>query len=406
MTVLRDYQQEAVKRVMWELNTRPSGNAVISLPTGAGKSLVIAEIAKAVDRPLLILQPSKEILEQNLEKLLRHADRADVGVYSAAMGEKTVSRITLATIQSIYTKPELFSHVGLVIIDECHLVNPKSTGTMFRGFLAQIGSPKVIGLTATPWRMDTMYTPGDYGGFDIVTTTKVITRMKGIFWNRILYNISIAELIERGHLVKPTYYDNSKIRHSDIPRNKSASEFNLDAYEQLIQQDEERIVDTVVRAQAMSQSVLVFCLSVEQAQRFARVVAGSAVVHAKTTVKERTRVIEGFKSGAIKTVFNVSCLTTGFDHPELDCIILIRPTRSIGLYYQMCGRGVRLAPGKTTCKVIDFSGTVAELGKIESIRLERPGGGKWDIVSSRGTWHGRALYKFEKKEEKAVNFNF
>lgn len=403
---LRDYQQEAVNRVMWELKTRPEGNAVISLPTGAGKSLVIAEIAKMVDKPLLILQPSKEILEQNLEKLLHYVERTDVGVYSAAMGEKTVSRITLATIQSIYTKPELFAHVRLVIIDECHMVNPKSMGTMFRQFLSAIGDPKVIGLTATPWRMDTMYTPGEYGGFDIVTTTKIITRMRGLFWNRILYNVSIAQLIEMGYLVKPTYYDNSKIKHHDIPRNKSASDFNLDEYERLIQQDEERIVDTVVRAQAVSQSVLVFCLSVEQAQRFARVVAGSAVVHAKTTNKERTRVIEGFKDGTIKTVFNVSCLTTGFDHPGLDCIILIRPTRSIGLYYQMCGRGVRLAPGKTTCKIIDFSGTVAELGRIESIRIERPNGGKWDIISSRGAWHNRVLYIFEKKEEKEVSFNF
>lgn len=393
--ILRPYQQQAVSAV---LNDRIKGNPVLCLATGAGKSLVIAEVARALHKNILILQPSREILEQNLGKLLHYIPREEIGVYSASMGEKTIGKYTLATIQSIYTKPSDFAHFGLVIIDECDGLNPTDTGTMFQSFLESIGNPRVIGLTATPYRQSHMTVNYGQWNQERVTTTKVITRMKGqresMFWSRILCNVTMEDLIQQGYLCRPVYYNNASLRHNEIPLNKSQSEFDMEKYEQLIQKDEHKIMDAVIRAQAISKSVLVFCVSVEQAMRFARTVVGAEVVSAKTNGKERKRIVDGFKAGTIKTVFNVNCLSTGFDHPALDAIVMIAPTNSIRRYVQMCGRGVRIAEGKDHCKIIDFSGNYKRYGPVESVKLVRRGS-LWGLRSDTcDEWHGRELRRF------------
>ena len=133
------------------------GNDLLSLPTGSGKSIVIAEIANALNQDILILQPTKEILEQNKKKLMAYVDRKDIGVFSASMGEKEIRKYTFATIGSVYKVPERFAHFRLVLLDECHLLNPKATGSMFGRFLAGMNNPKVVGLTATPYRIFPTY---------------------------------------------------------------------------------------------------------------------------------------------------------------------------------------------------------------------------------------------------------
>lgn len=151
---LRPYQQEAINKIRWSMDNLADGNDIVVLPTGAGKSVVIAHLAKEIDSDVLILQPSKEILEQNFKKLSLYVDPSEIGIYSASMNDKTIGRYTFATIQSIYKKPEDFKHFRLVIIDECHLVNPKNNWGMFTSFLKAIGNPKVIGFTATPYRKE------------------------------------------------------------------------------------------------------------------------------------------------------------------------------------------------------------------------------------------------------------
>ena len=160
-------------------------------------------------------------------------------------------------------------------------------------------------------------------------------------------------------------------------------------------------MDGVSRLSAISHTVLVFCVSVEQATRFANVVKNSSVISATTPKKERTRIISQFKEGIIKVVFNVGTLTTGFDHPRLDGIVLIRPTRSLGLYSQMVGRIMRIHPDKKIARVVDYSGTTKSLGRAESIEIYQ-WGNKWDLASSKEKhWHGRELYriKIEKNEK-------
>ena len=391
---LRPYQQEAVNKLLWSQKF-PEPDICV-LPTGAGKSLVISDMAHRLNQPVLILQPSKEILEQNLDKMKSYVPESEIGVYSASMGRKDFGMFTFATIGSIYKKPQDFSHFRQVIIDECHGVNPKNLDGMFTQFLRGVGNPKVIGFTATPYRQDVMYQRTEYGELLTHTTTKLINRTKGRFWHRIMYNVNNADLVQAGYLVPLTYLDKSIFNHSEIPTNISKSDFNLDRWEEMMANFKDNVLEAVFFGMELAKSVLVFCTSVRQAEWLAGIVPGSAVVSAKTPKKERERVVSGFKSGAIQTVFNVGVFTIGFDHPTLGAIVLLRPTRSIALYYQMVGRGVRTAQGKKTCYVVDMSGTVKSLGRIETIKLVKRE--KWELESEKGSWHNRILYSFEIKQ--------
>jgi DNA repair protein RadD len=255
---------------------------------------------------------------------------------------------------------------------------------------------KVYGFTATPYRLDQMYTRTKTGEILTHTTTKLINRTKGRFWHRIMYNINSEDLMKEGYLVPLKYIDKSIIEHSEIPTNISKSDFDLEKYEKILEEKSDNILEAVYFGMKLAKSVLVFCSSVKQASHLCDLVANSAVVTAKTTKKDRTRIIKEFREGKIQTVFNVGVLTIGFDHPELGCIVLLRPTRSIGLYYQMLGRGVRPAEGKDHCKVIDMTGTVKQLGKIETIKLVKRN--MWELESEKGSWHRRILYSFLIKE--------
>ena len=387
---LRPYQEQAVSKLLW--SQKLEGADLCVLPTGAGKSIIIADLARRLNQPVLILQPTREILEQNYEKLTHYIEPIQIGIYSASMNRKDLGFYTFATIQSIYKKPELFAHFKMVIIDECHLVNPKNFNGMFTTFLKGIGNPKVIGFTATPYRLDHIYTKLKTGEILTHTTTKLINRTKGRFWHRIMFNINNEDLIKKGYLVPLKYIDKTIIEHENIPTNISKSDFNLEKYEEKIEKEKDSILEAVYFGMELAKSVLVFCSSIRQASNLCDLVTGSAVVTAKTKKKERTRIIKEFREGKIQTVFNVGVLTIGFDHPELGCIVLLRPTRSIGLFYQMLGRGVRPAEGKEFCRVIDMTGTVKQLGKIESIKLIKRD--KWELESEKGSWHNRILYSF------------
>jgi DNA repair protein RadD len=396
---LRDYQQQAIDKILWSMKLE--GNDLVSLPTGSGKSIVIAELAKRIDKEVLILQPSKEILEQNMAKLLLYVEPHEVGVFSASMGRKDISKFTFATIGSIYKKPELFQHIGLIIIDECHLVNPKNTGGMFTTFLKAIGKPKVIGLTATIYRNVLAYhlISGTWqqGEMECKTTLKLINRMKPFFWNRLMFNVDLGTLTDKGWLAPLKYEHRAFLTQEQIKFNKSESDFDLEDFERKLGNRQHQIAEAVMEAQTKYKSVLVFCSSVKQAEKMASLFLDAEVVSSKTKPKERERIINGFKDGTIQTVFNMGVLTTGFDHPALDCIILVRPTRSVALYYQMLGRGVRIAPGKTHCTVIDYTDTVKKLGELESIRLVKDDEKKWNLETSTGLWHGRKLYTWNIK---------
>jgi len=388
MYKLRSYQQKAVDKLMWSQGL--SGADLCVLPTGAGKSIVIAELAHKTNEHILIIQPTKEILEQNFNKLSSYVDKSEIGVYSASMDRKDIGLYTFATIQSIYKKPEEFNHFGYIIIDECHLVNPKDSNSMFMKFFRGIGNPKIVGLTATPYRLDTTYERLDRDTFIAHSGTKLINRMQGNFWKRIVFNINIGELIKLGHLTPLQYIDKTILDHAQISGNKSETDFDLQKYTVQLHDEMDKLLEAVLFAEELCKHVLVFCPTIEQAETMRNYIPGSGIVTSKTPKKVREKLIQDFRFGRVKTVFNVGVLTTGFDFPELDGIVLLRPTKSIGLYYQMLGRGVRKSPGKTACKVIDLTGTVKFLGKVETIKLERDK--MWELKSEKGSWHAKPLY--------------
>lgn len=394
---LRDYQKESLEKIKWALDL--PGNDLVVLPTGAGKSLVIAELSSYLDQDILILQPSVEILSQNREKLCEFVDEKDISVYSASFGEKEIKKYTFAMIGSI-KEYDYFKHFKIVIIDECHLLNPKKDNSMYSQFFEKIGLPKVIGFTATPYRMFPTYFRKNEELHQSVSI-KIISRIQPMFWNRIVYNINSGDLTDRGYLSPLKYYDQKLFLQEEMKLNKGGTDFDLESFDKMIENKKESILKTLERASLKFKHILVFCSSVSQAKFLSEKFDSSEYISSKdTNKKDRARIIDEFKSGKVQIIFNVGVLTTGFDMPGLDCIVLLRPTRSIALYYQMLGRGVRKCEGKEFCQVVDFTDTVAKIGKVESIKLEKIFG-KWEITTETANdWHGKELYSFKIEKEK------
>ena len=396
--MLRPYQQDAFKRISEDMSRW--GASLVVMPTASGKSHVIAETAMLEDS-VLILQPTQELLAQNMAKLEALVPKKDIGVYSASFGRKEIKKFTFATIQSVYKKPELFKHFKLVLADEAHGISVRQLGTMYASFFAAIGNPKIIGFTATPYRLEVGYYRDESGQLQANTMLKLCNRMrnknaKEMFWKRIIYHISHKKLLEDGYLSPLEYIEQPLLPYKEIPINVSHSDYNLQAYAKAIVGREAEILSTLAQAQKQFKSVLVFCATTEQARHLSEVIKGSAVVLGDTDKKDRAKTIAAFKAGTIKTVFNVGTLTTGFDHPALDCVVLLRPTRSLPLYNQMLGRLTRLAPGKTHGTVIDFTGTCGQMGRIETFELYRNVRDLWDLRTERHpNWHDRVLFSFQ-----------
>lgn len=396
---LRDYQNEAVDQAIKHLDEYDKP-FIVQAATGAGKSLIIAEICHKLDEPVLILQPSKEILEQNYLKLHSYGIQ-DIAMYSASMNSKEIGKFTYATIGSIYKKPELFQHFKYVIIDECHGVDPKKWTGMYRTFLSAIDCQHVCGLTATPYRVVQKYIT-ENGNTYYTATLKMINRItKDAVFKKIVFQIETAELIEQGYLCPIEYYA-GKIDTSELKVNSTGADFTVESLEKFWNN---KRLQGIARAIAYSESnhkrTLVFCSSIRQATQSKYLCAGMGIrtelVTGTTPKKEREAIIELFKSGEVKHLLNVGVFTTGFDVPVLDCIVLARPTMSLALYYQMVGRGVRIdpdTPGKTL-KVYDLAGVVERLGRVETIRVQKEQGGFRDeIWSERGRMDESALFKW------------
>lgn len=401
---LRNYQNGAVNAILRDYEQ--PGNSLVILPTGSGKSVVIADAVHKINKNALILQPSKEILEQNANKLRNYVDYREIGIYSASFNKRQIRKFTFATIQSIYKMPEMFEDFGLVLIDECDLMNPKNTQGMFTSFIKAIGNPKTFGFTATPYRNMQAYSTNKYGGYDSALTLKLINRIKPDFWKRIIFNINNKELFDQGYLCPLRYFDRAQFDHRQIPMNKSRTDFDTEKFANNLATFRPTILDLINRAASKMKSVLVFCNSVDEAKAMARQVPNAASVDGKTKKDERDRIIREFREGRIKVVFNMGVLTVGFDHPELDCIFVLRPTRSLRLWYQMIGRGIRIAPGKKECIVVDFTSNVRNLGRIETIRLYQEKKmfdfrKMWYLSSETEEgftdWHGKQLYSMELK---------
>ena len=356
MYELRDYQKKASDAAVrfFQDNSRKS-NTVMVLPTGSGKSLIIADIAAHLDAPTLIFQPTKEILEQNFAKLQSYGIW-DCSVYSASFKSKEIRRITFATIGSVKGNPELFRAFRYVIIDEAHCVNPKEG--MYKTFLSSIKC-KVLGLTATPYRL---YTSRDFGAM-----LKIITRTRPAVFSDILYHVQIGELSERGYLSPMRYFQLSPLDMKKLRYNTTGADYSdksvLTEYKRVnFYQHLCNIIERLLNVNR--RGILVFTRFLKEAERLNQTFGCCAIVSGSTPKNEREEILSKFKSGTIKVVANVGVLTTGFDYPELDTIVLARPTMSLSLYYQMVGRAIRPHKDKPEAWIVDLCNNYWRFGRV------------------------------------------
>lgn len=401
---LRDYQEEATQ-IAVEALRKEKHPFIIQAATGAGKSLIIASICHRIDEPILILQPSKEILEQNYQKLLSYDPTIDAGIYSASKGRKEIRKFTFATIGSIYKKPQEFVHFKYVLIDECHGVNPKNLNGMLTSFLKEIHCEHVCGLTATPYRIDTLWKREWNGMLSATASLKMINRISRTpFFRKILYKVETQDLIDRGYLSPIKYFVDS-VDLDELVVNSTGADYTEASLEKFWNQKRlSRIASAVEYSHQNNKRTLVFCSSLRQANNAMQMVNAMGIsaemVSGKTPMREREDIIERYRSGVIKHLFNVGVFTTGFDVPELDCIVMARPTMSLALYYQIIGRGVRLDPAapEKILQVYDLVGVVERLGRVETIRVKKEQGGFRDEVwSEAGRMDNVELYSFKVK---------
>lgn len=372
MYTLRPYQQQAVDKAIEFFTGNPKGNAIEVLPTGSGKSLVIANIAKELDEPLLVFQPTKEILEQNISKLLSYGHHATI--YSASCGEKRLSPITFATIGSVIRKTHILKDFKHIIVDECHFCNSKAG--MYRDLFQELGQVKVLGLTATPYRLVT----DGFGG----SILKFLTRTRPRIFRDVIYYVQNEDLFRAGYLSEISYKSVAGFDASQLRLNSTGADY-LDASVRKYYQRvgfKDKIVGVVNNLLSERRGVLIFTRFIEESESLVSKIPHSAIVTGKTPRGERELILKSFKSGETKVVANVGVLTTGFDYPELDTIVLARPTLSLALYYQMVGRGVRPHVSKDYTLVVDVCDNFRMFGAVEKLRLVDGGNGKWFISSS------------------------
>jgi len=402
MYALREYQKKAVKAGLEIIKTKKNG--VLVLPTASGKSLVIAEIVRQSQKKTVILQPTKEILEQNLEKI-KAFGMDDMGIYSASMGEKTIGKVTIATIGTIIKRKDLFNEFELIIVDECDLVNSK--GGQYEEFITNLGLP-VIGTTATPYRM--RYYKNSFGGGEPVVESRFLTRTRPRIFSTIKHITQIPEMFELGYLCPLKYklsetYDSKKVRSNSTGQGYNEDDlFNYNQSQGIIS----KIINSVLSSD--SKHKLIFTHFREESEQVICELSKHNIrceeISGSTKRKDRESILMEFRAG--KTcVVNVGVLVAGYDFPELDEIILARPTKSLRLYTQMVGRGLRIAPGKDHCSVIDLCDNVKRFGEINSFVIEDISDGNelWRLKSNIGYLTGVNLITGKDLENRQMTTN-
>ncbi|WP_289157184.1 DEAD/DEAH box helicase [uncultured Pseudoalteromonas sp.] len=359
---LRPYQQEAVERTVLHFR-KTNDPAVIVLPTGAGKSLVIAELARIAKQKILVLAHVKELVEQNAQKYKSFG--LEASIFSAGLKEKSLShQVTFASVQSLSRNlNKLNEHYSLLIIDECHRVNgdkKSQYGKVINTLKEYNPQLKVFGLTATPYRlgMGWIY-HHHYHGF--------VKGNKESPFRNCIFELPLRYMIKHNYLTPPNEVD-AAISHYDFSSlaTNAFGQYTTDDMNALLKNSEratQAILKQVIQYSETRQGVMIFAATVMHAQEILTYLPAeqSALITGDTPNAERDKLINQFKQKNIKYLVNISVLTTGFDAPHVDFIAILRPTESVSLYQQIVGRGLRLNEGKTDCLVIDYAGNGFDL---------------------------------------------
>lgn len=365
---LRYYQEQATDAAL-----DCSGNALIVLPGGSGKSLVVAGIIKKTlsivpEANIIVLHPRKELIEQNFAKFqaLCPEHLLNSGIYSESVGLKeTGKQITFGGIQSIHKKHHLFPITHVLVVDECHLIKAEEDG-MFWGFINDLRTRNsnlhIIGLTATPFRTDSGL---------IMDAGK---KKAQVLFPDISYEVPMMDLVRRGFLaplvgkfggVQP---DLSKVH---IVR----GEYAVEDLENVLNPITEAALDEMCELGRDRKHWLVFCPSVKHAETvtlslLARGIK-TAAIYGSLSTSRREDILNQYSTGALQALVNCEILTTGWDFPRLDLISIFRATKSAGLFVQMCVRGSRIAEGKTNCMILDYGRNLERFGSVDNIRVKK-----------------------------------
>lgn len=365
MITLRPYQEDVKTAVYDHLRTRDDNPCAV-VPTAGGKTPIMASICKDAvglwGGRVLILAHVKELLEQTADKLKVVCPEIGFGIYSAGLKRRdTQNPVIVASIQSVYKKACELDAFNLIMVDEAHLIPLEGDG-MYRQFLAdaKVINPelRIIGFTATPYRLKTgpICTPDS-------------------FLNHICYEVGVRELIRDGFLC-PLISKAGRAKADMSSLHVRGGEFISDEVESLM--DQESLVSSaaseIMEYTADRKACLIFSSGVQHGQHIVEVLREEhgvecGFVCGDTPIPERDATLARFKAGELKYLCNVNVLTTGFDAPHIDCVALVRPTMSPGLYYQMVGRGFRLHPSKENCLVLDFGGNVLRHGPVDDIKV-------------------------------------
>ena len=364
---LRPYQEDAINGLYDYWSDGRGNDPLIVAPTGAGKSLILAKLVEDAlgytGTRILMLTHVKELIEQNAQELVGILPNVDLGFYSASLGQKRLDRqVTFAGIQSIWERaPDMIPPPDLVIIDEAHLV-PKNTTTRYGKFLddLRVCNPevKIVGLTATPYRLDSGY----------------LHKGKGAIFDGIAYDIPVGMLMDEGYLA-PLVSKGGKAQIDLTNVGKRGGEF-IESQLAMAASDPELVrstVEEIVRFGEDRKSWLIFASGVGHAKMIEAEMhtheIDAEVITGEDNKTDRARKIADFKAGRLRCLINIGVLTAGFNHPATDLVALVRATASAGLYVQMAGRGTRNAPGKTDCLLLDFGGNVARHGFIDAVQV-------------------------------------
>ncbi|MFY0989636.1 DEAD/DEAH box helicase family protein [Halomonas sp. C05BenzN] len=392
---LRPYQREAVSRVVEHFRAADDP-AVVVLPTGSGKSLVIAELARLARGRVLVLAHVRELVEQNHAKYLDYGLEADI--FSAGLGRKEAARqVVFGSVQSVVRNLGNFDdgNFTLLVIDECHRVSLDEDAS-YRRVIDHLRAAnprlKVLGLTATPYRLGQgfIYHRHHHG---------MVRGDAGCFFRDCVFEQPLRLMVRQGYLAEPRRIDAAVERYDFSALAPSSSgRFREEELNRVAAGNRATpgIIAEVVERARERRGVMLFAATVAHAEEILGYLpAGeAALVTGETPSAERERLIRAFKARELKYLVNVAVLTTGFDAPHVDLIAILRPTESVSLYQQIVGRGLRLSPGKRDCLILDYAGNPWDLyapevgsprpaGDTEPVQVECPACGHANLFWGR-----------------------
>ena len=370
MIQLRPYQQAAIDQTYAYWSEGRGNNPIIIAPTAAGKSLILAQMIKDMcahqGTRIYVLSHLKELLTQDAEELQKLYPAADIGFFSAGLNQKDLThQVTFAGIQSVHGQAQSAPPPDVVFVDECHLIPKKST-TRYGGFLKEIKAlnpkVKVIGLSATPYRLD----------------SGMLTEGRDAIFDGISYDIPVLDLIKQGFL--SPVISKGGIQKIDLTNvHKRGGEY-IDSELAAAACDPDLVKAAcaeIVDLGETRKSWIVFASGVNHANMIKHEMdmheIGSEVITGTTDKTTRAKLLADHKAGRLKCLIGIGVLTTGFNSPATDLVALMRATMSTSLFVQMVGRGMRIAPDKKDCLLLDFGNNVIEHGPIDQINPQRGG---------------------------------